>query len=73
VSTVTELPTANRWLTLSELATYLGCSKRKIEYDIAKHRETKDPFPVEMIYGRLKAKVNETEAWLERHGQKEKA
>lgn len=73
MSTVTELPTADRWLTFSELAHYLGCSKRKLEYDRAKYKDTADPFPAEMIYGRLKAKVKEAEAWLERHGQKEKA
>jgi hypothetical protein len=70
MSTVTELPTTDRWLTLTQLAEYLGCSKRKLEYDIAKFKHTNDPFPAELIYGRLKAKVNEAEAWLERHGRK---
>src|SRR3954466_5784572 len=68
--TVVDLPTADRWLDLNELAHYLGCSKRALSYDIAKYRETSDPFPVEMIYGRLKAKVKDAEAWLERHDRK---
>lgn len=62
-------PTAGEWLTIDELATALKCSKRKIEYDIAKFRDSRDPFPTTIIYSRRKFKLARVEAWLARHGR----
>ena len=60
------------WLDLRELADQLACSTRKIEYLLAKWRDSQDPFPSAMILGRRKFRQSEVEAWLERHGEMRK-
>ena len=61
-----------RWLDLRELADTLSCSTRKLEYLLAKWRDSQDPFPSAMILGRRKFRQSEVEAWLERHGHMQK-
>lgn len=61
-----------KWLTIGELATQMGCSTRKIEYLLAQWRHSSDPLPSAMILGRRKFRQTEIEAWLERHEQMRK-
>lgn len=51
-----------RWLTLRELGTHLGCSERWLKYRI------KDGMPSAIIAGRRKFRASEVEKWLEKEG-----
>ena len=56
------------WLTLTQLALRLNCSKRYIEARIAEGRGSSDPFPAPIVAGKRQARQSEVEQWLERHG-----
>jgi hypothetical protein len=62
--TLAYLPTAEKWLTLQELAEHYGCSVRWLKYRL------KDGMPSELIAGRRKMRLSETDPWLEAHGWK---
>jgi hypothetical protein len=53
----------SRWLDKRALAEHLSCSVRSIETAVA------DGMPHAVIFGRVKFKVHEVEAWLEHSGR----
>lgn len=53
------------WLDKKGLARHLACSVRSIEFAIV------DGMPHTVIFGRVKFRASEVEAWLERNGRLE--
>lgn len=62
----TELPTLERWLDKRGLAEHLSCGVRTIE------RGLTEGMPHTIIYGRVKFRASEVEAWLEATGRLER-
>ena len=52
-----------RWLDKRGLAAHLACSVRSIEYALA------EGLPHAVIFGRVKFRASEVEAWLEETGR----
>lgn len=52
-----------RWLKKTEMAAYLGCSIRSIQYAMKKG------MPHTVIVGRIKFRVSEVESWLAENGR----
>jgi hypothetical protein len=61
----TGLPTLEPWLDKRGLAEHLACGVRTIE------RALTQGMPHTIIYGRVKFRASEVDAWLERTGQLE--
>lgn len=55
------------WLDKRELAEHLSCSVRSVQTALA------EGMPHAVIFGRVKVRVSEVEAWLEQHGYLEHA